>query len=106
MSYTNAPRTTMYYSRADDSWYGWWADREPATISAARMQDAYLDLFRAYQQQGLTAGAAGQQAYADVHSMTYWNARAAADQAQNAWGVWDGLGLAVMLVLLVVQFLR
>jgi hypothetical protein len=97
----------LHYSRTDDSWYGWWADGEPATISAARMEEAYLELFHAYRRQGMDPIAAGRQAHADVHSMTYWNARAAEeDRRRNIWLLWDGLGTAAALALLALQFLR
>lgn len=107
MNYINAPLTRLHYSRTDDSWYGWWANGEPATISASRMQKACLELNSAYKQQGLTAVAAWQQAQAEVHSMTYWNARAAAAaQMRKLWSVWAGVGLATTLGLLALQFLR
>lgn len=90
MSQPNSVRTTLHYSRTDDSWYGWWADGAPATIPAARMEAAYLELFRAYQQQGLPPAAAGRQAQADVHTMTYWNAHADTSRMRNIHDRWDG----------------
>jgi hypothetical protein len=88
MAYQHAPRNTMYYSRADNSWYSWWADGEPATIAATRMEAAYLELWRAYQKQGLDAVAAGHKAQAEVHSMTYWNAHAA--DVRRRPHLWNG----------------
>ena len=107
MGYSNMPLTTLHYSRNDDSWYGWWSDGEPATISTTHMQEAYLELFHSYKQQGLSAAAAGRQAYAEVHSMTYWNAcAAAARRMPDTWARWDRVGLAMALGLLALQFLH
>ena len=92
MAQIKVSRTTLYYSRTDDSWYGWWADGAPATIPAARMEAAFLELFRAYQQQGMNPVAAGRQARGDVHSMTYWNTRAVAAgpmrKIRDRWSGW------------------
>jgi hypothetical protein len=91
MSQTKPFRTAMHYSRTDNSWYGWWADGEPATIPAARMEAAYLELFRTYQQQGMTPVEAGRQAHTDVHNMTYWHTHATAGWIGNIRSIGSGL---------------